>query len=277
MSTVPSATWRTLSRGSTGKKLSRGLDAAWEAAAGFAGRFVPRTAFYLRRARRIAALEKEFASLSDSMLREAAAGLRDLFRLRRDTARDLDRSFALVREAASRQIGERPFPVQVAGALAIEAGCVAEMVTGEGKTLTATMPATVAGWRGRGCHVITVNDYLARRDAEWMGKIYRFCGLSVAYIEQPMKAADRRAAYQSDITYCTNKEVTADFLRDRLTLGRLRGLPSALLAKIALGRGSEMDRLVQRGLHSAIVDEADSVLIDEAVTPLIISGDAPNP
>jgi preprotein translocase subunit SecA len=277
MSTVPSATWRTLSRSGSGKKLSRGLDAAWESAAGFAVRFVPRTALCLRRARRIVAMEKEFGGMGDSRLREAAVELRDLFRLKRDTSRDLDRAFALVREVASRELGERPFPVQVAGALAIETGCVVEMVTGEGKTLTATMPATVAGWRGRGCHVITVNDYLARRDAEWMGKVYRFCGLSVAYIEQPMGTADRRAAYQADIAYCTNKEVTADFLRDRLTLGRLRGLPSTLLAKIALGRGSPMDRLVQRGLHSAIVDEADSVLIDEAVTPLIISGDAPNP
>jgi len=277
MSYVPSASWRTVSRGSTGKKLSRGLDAAWEAGVGFVGRFVPRTSLFLRRARRIVALEKEFSGMGDAKLREAAVDLRDLFRLKRDTPREIDRAFALVREVASRTIGERPFLVQVAGALAIESGCVAEMVTGEGKTLTATMPATVAGWRGRGCHVITVNDYLARRDAEWMGKIYRFSGLRVAYIEQPMNPADRRAAYQADITYCTNKEVTADFLRDRLTLGRLRGLPSALLAKIALGRGSEMDRLVQRGLHSAIVDEADSVLIDEAVTPLIISGDAPNP
>ena len=128
-----------------------------------------------------------------------------------------------------RQIGERPFPVQVAGALALESGCVAEMATGEGKTLTATMPATVAGWRGRGCHIITVNDYLAKRDAEWMGRIYHFCGLKVAHVEQGMLDVDRRAAYAADITYCTNKEVTADFLRDRLLLGRCGGLSAALL------------------------------------------------
>ena len=128
-----------------------------------------------------------------------------------------------------RQIGERPFAVQVAGAFALEAGCVAEMATGEGKTLTATMPATVAGWRGRGCHIITVNDYLAKRDAEWMGRIYHFCGLKVAHVEQGMLDADRRAAYAADITYCTNKEVTADFLRDRLILGRCGGLSAALL------------------------------------------------
>jgi preprotein translocase subunit SecA len=151
------------------------------------------------------------------------------------------------------------------------------MATGEGKTLAATMPATIAGWRGKGCHIVTHNDYLAKRDAEWMGPIYRFCGLTVASVEQGMHPPDRRQAYLADITYCTNKEVTADFLRDRLALGRLQGLPAALMAKIADGAGSGTDRLVQRGLHYAIVDEADSILIDEAVTPLIISGEAPNP
>ena len=110
------------------------------------------------------------------------------------------------------------------------------MATGEGKTLSATLPATVAGWRGQGCHIITVNDYLAKRDAEWMGRIYQFCGLRATHIEQGMAPEDRRNAYAADITYCTNKEVTADFLRDRLLLGRLRGSSSALLSKIASGR-----------------------------------------
>ena len=148
------------------------------------------------------------------------------------------------------------------------------MATGEGKTLTATIPATLGGWRGRGCHVITVNDYLAKRDAEWMSRIYSYCGLTTGYVEGPQKPPQRKAAYLCDITYCTNKEVCADFSRDRLVLGRLRDLPSALLGKIIDGAGT--DRLVMRGLQVAIVDEADSILIDEAVTPLIISGDAPN-
>jgi len=160
--------------------------------------------------------------------------------------------------------------------LALNAGCVTEMATGEGKTLTATMPATIAGWRGHGCHVITVNDYLASRDAEWMGQIYRFCGLTVAFIEQQMPPEKRRKAYLADITYCTNKEVTADFLRDRLVLGNSKGLCTSLLDKIITG-SKATDRLVQRGLTCAIVDEADSILVDEAVTPLIISGEAPNP
>ena len=257
--------------------LPKGLDAAWHAAAGAAGRLVPRRARYLRRAETVVALEGQFSGLSDARLREAADDLRDRFRLGRETPDDVDRAVALVREVAARQIGERPFPVQVAGALALRDGCIVEMATGEGKTLTATMPATLLAWRGRGCHVVTFNDYLAQRDAQWMGPVYRFCGLSVAHVEQGMDPAARREAYLADVTYCTNKEVTADFLRDRLVLGRLPGLPSALLAKIAEGAGSGTDRLIQRGLQCAIVDEADSVLIDEAVTPLIISGDAPNP
>jgi len=274
--TLPSTTWRMLA-GRTGvKELPRGLDAAWDAVIGLSRRLVPLRQRFLRRAEDVLKLEKEFENMSDARLREAAVEMRNLFRRGRETKQDLILAFALVREVAFRQIGEKPFPVQVAGAFALEAGCVTEMATGEGKTLAATMPATIAGWRGKGCHIITVNDYLARRDAEWMGRIYRFCGLRVAYVEQTTPPPERRKAYAADITYCTNKEVTADFLRDRLALGRLRGLPSALLAKIAEGSGSGTDRVVQRGLHYAIVDEADSVLIDEAVTPLIISGEAPN-
>ncbi|HUV39399.1 MAG TPA: DEAD/DEAH box helicase, partial [Planctomycetota bacterium] len=274
---MPSTTWRMLATMRAGRKLPSGLDAAWEAAVGFAGKLKPRTRGYLRRAARVVRLEKHFAGLTDAKLREEADAVREVVRRNRETPGDLERAFAVVRETAVRQIGERPFPVQVAGALALHDSCIVEMATGEGKTLAATLPAAVAGWRGRGCHIITVNDYLARRDAEWMGKIYRFLGLSVAWVEQKMSPPDRQAAYNADITYCTNKEVTADFLRDRLTLGRVRGLPSALLGKIAEGRASRLDRVVQRGLTYAIVDEADSVLIDEAVTPLIISGDAPNP
>jgi len=260
-----------------GQELPRGLDAAWDAAVGIAKSLVPRRRLFLRRVARVLVYEKQFADLSEARLREAAHDTRDRFRCGRETGEDLERAFAIVREVAARQLGMRPFPVQVGGALALEAGCIAEMATGEGKTLAATMPASIAGWRGKGCHIVTHNDYLAKRDAEWMGAVYRFCGLSVASIEQGMHPPDRRQAYLADITYCTNKEVTADFLRDRLALGRLQGLPAALMAKIADGAGSGTDRLVQRGLHYAIVDEADSILIDEAVTPLIISGEAPNP
>jgi preprotein translocase subunit SecA len=277
MVTLPSATWQMLEQRISDKPLPRGLDAAWDTGMGLIGGLKPRRKMFLRRAEKVLALEKYFSQMTDANLRKAAGELREIFRRHRDTHSDIERAFALVREVAARQIGNKPFPVQIGGAFAIDHGCIAEMATGEGKTLTATMPATVAGWRGRGCHIITVNDYLAERDAEWMGKIYRFCGLSVAHIEQAMSADDRRAAYQADITYCTNKEVSADFLRDRLALGRVRGLSSALLAKITRAGQSIIDRLVQRGLNFAIIDEADSVLVDEAITPLIISGPAPNP
>ncbi len=269
--------WQMLEQRISDKPLPRGLDAAWDVGMGLAGRFLPRRQMFLRRAEKVLVLEKHFSQMTDAKLRESASELREIFRRRRDNHSDLEHAFALVREVAVRQIGESPFPVQIAGAFALESGSIVEMATGEGKTLTATMPATVASWRGQGCHIITVNDYLAERDAEWMGRIYRFCGLSVAHIAQGMSAADRRAAYLADITYCTNKEVTADFLRDRLVLGRLRGLSSTLLTKIVRAGQSIIDRLVQRGLNFAIVDEADSVLVDEAITPLIISGPAPNP
>ncbi|MFW6065491.1 MAG: prepilin peptidase [Planctomycetota bacterium] len=274
---VPAATWRMLSQRRNGDELPGGLDAVWDAASGALRRTFPRTRLLMRRERRILSMDGEFASLSDAALRDAAETLRERFRRRRDEKDDLDRAFALVREVAARKLGLKPFAVQVAAALGLESGCIVEMATGEGKTLAATMPATVAGWRGRGCHVITVNDYLARRDAEWMRPVYEFCGLLTEHIEQSMPPPQRRCAYSADITYCTNKEVTADFLRDRLAMGNIRGLSDALIDKIATGRGPGADRLVQRGLDTAIVDEADSVLIDEAVTPLIISGDAPNP
>ena len=227
MTAVPSTTWRMLALRARGKELPKGLDAAWDAASGRVGRLVPRRARYLRLARRVLKLEKTYADLADAKLREAAVDFRDRFRCGRDTRQDRIRAFALVREVAHRQIGEKPYLVQVAAALALFDGCVAELATGEGKTLSATMPATIAGWRGKGCHVVTVNDYLARRDAEWMSVIYRFCGLRAAHVDQEMDPPGRRSAYDADITYLTNKEVAADFLRDRLSLGRLRDLSGA--------------------------------------------------
>ena len=266
-----------LGQRTSGESLPKGLDAAWVTGIGLVGRFVPRYQRLVRRTERILSLEDSFSQMTDSKLGQLAAQLREIFRCGRDKPADIELAFALVREVAFRKIGQKPFPVQVTGALALESGYIAEMATGEGKTLTSTMYVTVAGWRGHGCHVVTVNDYLAKRDAEWMGKIYRFCGLTVAYIEQHTLPAQRKAAYMADITYCTNKEVAADFLRDRIALGRLRGLSSALVARMAGSDKRITDRLIQRGLKCAVIDEADSVLIDESVTPLIISGHAPNP
>lgn len=272
---VPSSVWRMIGQGVTNMPLPKGADAVWDAGVGCLGRLIPRSKSFLEQADRICNLEETFTTMTDANLRELAINLRACFRCNKDMPTDLHQAFALIREVAFRKIGEKPHPVQIAGGLAINAGCISEMVTGEGKTLTATLPATIAGWRGRGCHVITVNDYLAGRDAGWMEPVYRFCGLTVSHIDQQMSSEQRRKAYHCDITYCTNKEVAADFLRDRLILAGTRGLASYLAQKIATASDVN-ERIVQRGLHFAIVDEADSILVDEAVTPLIISGDMPN-
>ncbi len=271
-----SATWRTLTHLTAQKKLPKGIDAMWHAAAGYCRAMLPRQRMALEQAQRVCALSPTYEAMSEEQLRGKMQELRAVFRRGRDRSEHRRHAFAAIREAASRRLGMKPYPVQIAAGWVIAEGCVAEAATGEGKTLMATLPAIIAGWRGRGCHVITVNDYLAKRDAELNEPVYRFCGLTAAYIDGEMERPRRRAAYAADVTYGTNKEVTADFLRDRLRLGRVKSLPMILTEKITRGRASAADDLLIRGLECAIVDEADSVLIDEAVTPLIISGDAPN-
>jgi preprotein translocase subunit SecA len=200
----------------------------------------------------VATFEPEVEELADEQLR----GKTQEFKRRLADGQSLDdvlpEAFAVVREAARRTLGQRHFDVQVMGAAALHDGNIAEMKTGEGKTLVATMPAYVNALTGEGVHVVTVNDYLAKRDSEWMGAIYRFLGLSVGLIQAAMTPAQRRPAYGADITYGTNNEFGFDYLRDNMAM-----------------RETEM---VQRGHHYAIVDEVDSILIDEARTPLIISG-----
>jgi preprotein translocase subunit SecA len=181
------------------------------------------------------------------------------------------RAFALIRELAERILGQRHFDVQIIGAFAMIKGMLAEMATGEGKTLTATLVAGTAGLAGLPVHVITVNDYLVQRDAELMGPLYRELGLSVGVVIAGQNAQERRDAYACDITYCTNKELTFDYLRDRMLLGQSAGdLTLKMEAVSSATPRSQQLRL--RGLHFALIDEADSVLIDEARTPLIISG-----
>ncbi|HYU69595.1 MAG TPA: preprotein translocase subunit SecA [Burkholderiales bacterium] len=196
-------------------------------------------------------------------------------RLRRDGFAELDaaaQSFALVREASARTIGLRHFDVQLIGGWAMLNGMLAEMETGEGKTLTATLTAATAALAGRAVHVVTVNDYLAERDFEWMRPVYEALGISAGCVKQGMDSDARRAAYRCDVTYCSNKEVAFDYLRDRRTLG---GKPRAIAMKMdALGGAGVERRLLLRGLQFAIVDEADSVLVDEARTPLILSAQA---
>ncbi len=200
----------------------------------------------------INALEPEFRSLSDAEL----AGITISFRERLDQGAALDdilpEAFAAVREASVRTLGMRPFDVQLIGGIVLHQGKISEMKTGEGKTLAATMPVYLNALTGRGVHVVTVNDYLARRDAEWMGAIYKFLGLSVGVILHNLNDQERQRAYAADVTYGTNNEFGFDYLRDNMKFHR--------------------KDCVQGELHFAIVDEVDSILIDEARTPLIISG-----
>jgi preprotein translocase subunit SecA len=213
---------------------------------------------------------QDLESLSDADLRERAGRLG--LRLRREQFTDVvlaGQAFALVREAARRRLGMRHFDVQLIGGWAMLNGMLAEMETGEGKTLTATLTAATAAIAGRAVHVITVNDYLAGRDAETMGPVYEALGLSVGRVVHGQDPETRRKAYRCDVTYCSNKEIAFDYLRDRRVLG---GKPRVIAMKVdGLGGGGASQRLLLRGLQFAIVDEADSVLVDEARTPLILS------
>ena len=204
----------------------------------------------------IVAKDEEYSKLSDEQLKEKTNEFKE--RLKKgETLEDiLVEAFAVAREAAYRVIGEKPYYVQVIGGLAIHYGNIAEMKTGEGKTLTSTMPAYLNALTGEGVHIITVNEYLANRDAEWMGSIYRFLGLTVGVNLRELTSSEKKKVYESDIVYSTNNEIGFDYLRDNMVV-------------------KASDR-VQRGLNFAIVDEVDSVLIDEARTPLIISGGAMN-
>ncbi|MFZ5729844.1 MAG: preprotein translocase subunit SecA, partial [Pseudomonadota bacterium] len=204
------------------------------------------------RVAKINALEPQMEALSDEALRGKTAEFRE--RLARGETLDqmLEEAFAVVREASKRTIGLRHFDVQMVGGMVLHRGGIAEMRTGEGKTLVATLPVYLNALEGKGVHAITVNDYLAQRDAEWMGQIYRFLGMSVGVIVHGLSQGQRQQAYRSDITYGTNNEFGFDYLRDNLVY--------------------ETGEMVQRGHNFVIVDEVDSILIDEARTPLIISG-----
>jgi preprotein translocase subunit SecA len=206
------------------------------------------------RVERINALEPEIQAMSDGQLKAQTSK----FKERIDQGESLDdllpEAFATVREASMRTLNMRHFDVQLIGGIVLHEGKIAEMKTGEGKTLVATLPAYLNALTGKGVHIVTVNDYLAKRDTEWMGHIYRFLGLSMGTILHGLDDAERQAAYASDITYGTNNEFGFDYLRDNMKFDR--------------------DSLVQPQLNFGIVDEVDSILIDEARTPLIISGPA---
>ncbi len=220
---------------------------------------------------RIAALEAELTELGDTELRKRGLALRYRARSGEPLDRLLPEAFALVREAAQRKIGMRHFDVQVLGGIAMFHHCIVEMATGEGKTLTATLPMYLYALVGKGCNLATVNDYLAQRDAEWMGPVYRALGLTVGCIQTGMGQPERRAAYACDVTYGTAKEFGFDFLRDRLLLRRIREGQTDVLGSMLFEGQSGGEKPVQRDAFFALVDEADSILIDEARTPLIIS------
>ena len=205
---------------------------------------------------RILSLEEEYKALSEDALRAKTGEFKE--RLASGETLDdlLCEAFAAIREAADRVLGMRPYPVQLIGGIVLHQGRIAEMKTGEGKTLVAILPCYLNALAGKGVHVVTVNDYLARRDSEWMGKVHRYMGLSVGLVVPGMEPHQRREAYAADITYCTNNELGFDYLRDNMAIYK--------------------QELVQRGHSFAIVDEVDSILIDEARTPLIISGKGEN-
>ncbi|MBI2261432.1 MAG: preprotein translocase subunit SecA [Caulobacterales bacterium] len=207
---------------------------------------------FMGRVQKINALEDKFAALSDDELRMMTDAFRDRLAAGETLDKLLNEAFAVAREASKRVLGQRQYDVQLTGGMILQDGGIAEMRTGEGKTLVAVAPVYLNALAGKGVHVITVNDYLARRDAEWMGRVYRFLGMEVGVIVNGLSQGQRQAAYQADITYGTNNEFGFDYLRDNLVYDRRE--------------------MVQRPHHFAIVDEVDSILIDEARTPLIISG-----
>jgi preprotein translocase subunit SecA len=217
--------------------------------------------------------EKRLSALPDERLSQTADGLRGRLSSARCNSDDIALAFALAREAARRHTGMRHFRVQLLGGAAMMSGALAEMQTGEGKSLTALLPAVAAALSGCSVHIVTVNDYLARRDAELFRPAFNALGLTVGLIEHGQQPQDRQRAYACDVAYCTNKELVFDYLRDRLALGARRGRARLLVDELFKTRlAGQSQRLLLRGLHFAIVDEADSVLIDEARTPLILSG-----
>ena len=209
---------------------------------------------YALKVQEINALEPALQALSDDALRAKTAEFKQRYINGETLDQLMPEAFAVVREGSRRALGMRHFDVQMIGGMVLHAGNISEMRTGEGKTLVATLPTYLNALTGKGVHVITVNDYLAKRDAEWMGRLYQFLGLSIGINLSQMPSEAKRQAYAADITYGTNNEFGFDYLRDNMVY--------------------TVEERVQRGLSYALIDEVDSILIDEARTPLIISGQA---
>ncbi len=258
-------------------KLHKGLDRTVNSAVGCWRRRTGILSGMLKEAEQIVENSLKLRHVSESRLRESLRRIQSCCRRQaRGYEKNLPEAFAVISEASYRMLGLRPYPVQILGAMALSRGYLAEMATGEGKSLTACLPAILAAWTGRPCHIITANDYLAGRDADEMRPLYSLCRISVGWVSTLMDPGERRINYEKGVVYTTSKEILADFLRDRLNMGRSNQASQRLIRQM-LESGSRARRgLVMRGLDTAIVDEADSVLIDEAVTPLIISNPQAN-
>lgn len=256
------------------RELPRGLDAVVDQWVGAWRRNHARGGDLVAEALKIDALAPEYAALSQTALKERLSTHRQQLQRRTHEGGNVDAlhyALAAIRETASRTLGLTPFVVQLAGALGLYRSNLVEMGTGEGKTLSAGLAAVLHGWTGKPCHVITVNDYLAQRDAEWMRPLFAFCGVKVGFVTGAMSTEERTRGYAQDVTYCTGKEIVADFLRDRLRLGRYQDAGRRQMLLLLQPRLKHLPGVVMRGIHAAIVDEADSVMIDEAVTPVIIA------
>ncbi len=226
------------------------------------------------RAQAIISRSEAFRHFSDAALSEAIDESRNAVLLGRDHRAAVDEAFAVTRECIRREVGISLYPEQIIGGLIMSENACAEMATGEGKTVTAILPTVLHGWSGRGVHVLTVNDYLANRDTEITSPVYRRLGLRVGVILESTKRDKRRAAYDADITYAADKQIVFDYLRDRLEAPPRASLSETLLHRIS-GEGDPewMSKVVHRGFNAVIIDEADSVLVDEAVTPAIIAAE----
>ncbi|MCM8536988.1 MAG: DEAD/DEAH box helicase [Lentisphaeraceae bacterium] len=257
------------------KPTLKGLDAFFNKLCGVLDNQLPRRDIFLHRARKVIKKSAQFSELSEAELNEKILHWKAVVARGKLNQKNIISAMAVISEASYRSMKMRPYKVQLAAALSMQSGCIAEMATGEGKSLTAALAAVLTAWKGRGCHVMTSNSYLATRDAEEFTPLFEYCDVRVASLSEDTQGDDRRQAYRSDITYCTNKDVAADFLRDQISMGSKQTSGRVLLSMMT--QETKVAEPILRGLEFAIVDEADSVMIDDGVTPLLIStesGDA---
>ncbi|NIB44503.1 prepilin peptidase [Pseudomaricurvus alkylphenolicus] len=252
--------------------LPSGADGLAHDIIGFVRRSRPSVRIWMQQVQEIIQRSQDARSLTDEQLTARLSAHRHRHRVSDGlTDEMLLDALGCIAEAADRTLGKRPYPVQLVGALALHHNYVAEMLPGEGKTLTASLAGVMAGWRREPCHIITANDYLAQRDAELMAALYHRCGVSVGCVTLDLKAEQRAENYSKDVVYVTSKELLGDFLRDQMVLDGVTDPDRRLIRKLSTGGDADESRITMRGLHTAIVDEADSVLVDDSTTPLIIS------